>query len=366
MSEGIDIENDIDDYQDTVCAILGFVNFYRFDDDRRCFRSDVVVFQGRRLARSGDPDSEVTPDFGVVCPGDRGVLGEAKKSFPQDRNFWMDVFRQLANYDDELVGWPTDTERVADHDIVLLTHITRVADVCDFWRNEGPNEGIAFQRPFSIVSFNRSDERAPFFFFQKRAGKLSHEAVDGRLHSGVAIPMNVFAAEYSMVKLYDAEPPVAYMASLIWENVIVPRASEDPKYRRLRRNQKVDVQLDVEDIAQELHTGFSFRTLRAETTEREPVVPKKAWCVRACDLLVSGDLAAWDDPGARQSITVHFRRLDVVLDHMVELALAEPGPPRGQLGLFPKADEDSSSQVIESSDKGDRDESGDSDTEQAE
>ena len=150
--------------------------------------------------------------------------------------------------------------------------------------------------------------------------------------------MEVFLAEYSTVKLYDAEPPVAYMAFLIWENMIGPRASEDPRYRKLRQNQKIEVQLEVEEIVQELHTGFSFRTLRPGATEREPLVPQKAWCVRACDLMVSGDLAAWDDPPRKESVTVHFKRFDSVLDHMVQLAVAKPGPPKTQLGLFGEKD----------------------------
>jgi len=367
MSRADDILNDIDDYQDTVCAILGFVNFYRFDDDRRSFCSDVVVFQGRRLSRLDDPESEVTPDFGVVYSGDRGVLGEAKKSFPQDRMLWIDDLRQLVRYDDELLGWPTETERVASHDIVLLTHLSRVVDVCDVLRTDGRSEGIEFQRPFSVVSFSRADERDPFFFFQKREGHLSHEPLDGRLHSGVSVPMKVFAAEYSTVKLYDAEPPVAYMAFLIWENVIVPRASEDSKYRRLRKNQKIEVQLGVEDVVRELHEGFSFHTLQGGATERQPLVPRKEWCGRGCALLVSGDLAVWDDPLSRDSITVYYRRLEsTTLEHMVQLAVADSGPAKGQLGLFPKSEEGSPAGVPERSGRADRGESGAPDTEQAE
>jgi len=61
MSSVLDqIRDKIDDYKDTIFAITGFINLYRYDDNKKSMRSDVIVFQGRRLT---PPDgSEVTPD----------------------------------------------------------------------------------------------------------------------------------------------------------------------------------------------------------------------------------------------------------------------------------------------------------------
>jgi hypothetical protein len=44
-----EINNKIDDYLQTIHAIVGFMNFYRYDNERREIRSDVIVFQGRRF-----------------------------------------------------------------------------------------------------------------------------------------------------------------------------------------------------------------------------------------------------------------------------------------------------------------------------
>ena len=84
--------DDIDDYQDSVFAIIGFANFYRYDDDTKTIRDDVLVFQGRRLTPSpakainsdGNPVEFVTPDVGILLPANTGVLAEVKKSFPAD------------------------------------------------------------------------------------------------------------------------------------------------------------------------------------------------------------------------------------------------------------------------------------------
>lgn len=340
MSQRIRIVDQISDYKDTVYAILGFVNFYRFDDERRRYRDDVVVFQGRRLTRTSEPIKDVTPDFGIVPSGHDAVVGEAKKSFPQDNTYWLGDFQQLMAYDDDLVGWPTSSQRVSRHDIILLAHITRVVNICDYLAEREAEQEIRFERPFSIVSFNRVDETRPYLYFERRRGALSHQALDERLRRGVPVPMRVFVEQYSTVKLYDAEPPRAYMAFLIWEHVIARRASEDPGYRKLRRNQKLEVKLTIDEIASELHQGFSFHTLQPDETERGPLVPKKAWCTRACDLLVSGELAAWDDATKKETITVHFRKLDNVRDCMIDLSMETPGPPESQLAMFGE-DEDS-------------------------
>lgn len=342
MSERIRILDQISDYVDTVHAILGFVNFYRFDDERRRSRHDVVVFQGRRLTRTSDPIKAETPDFGIVSSQGDAVVGEAKKSFPRDKTYWMGTFKQLMAYDDDLLGWPTSSQTVSSHDIVLLTHLTRVVDVCDFYDERVAEHDIQFSRPFAITSFVESRERQDYVHFEKRLGQLSHQALDERLHRGQSVPMRVFVQEYSTVMLYDTEPPRAYMAFLIWEHVVVRRASEDPGYRKLRRNQKLGVELTIDEIVSELHQGFSFHTLQPDETEREPLVPKKAWCTRACDLLVSGELAAWHDAPKKETITVHFRKLDAVLECMVDLSVETPGPPESQLGLFGEGDDSDS------------------------
>ena len=46
------IKGEIDNYSDSIFAIVGFMNFYRYDDDSKKIRDDILVFQGRRLTPS--------------------------------------------------------------------------------------------------------------------------------------------------------------------------------------------------------------------------------------------------------------------------------------------------------------------------
>jgi len=65
------------------------------------------------------------------------------------------------------------------------------------------------------------------------------------------------------------------MASLIWEHIIAPRVFDDARFPTLRRNQKVEVTLTLDEIVDGLHKGFSFHVLSPEDTNRQPRVPRK-------------------------------------------------------------------------------------------
>ncbi len=334
---------EIDNYKDTLSAMIGFMNFYRYDDTSNKMKKDVLVFQGRRLEPStkkilklnGDNTSCVTPDIGILLPTKNGVLGEVKKSFPNNQNLWIKSFEQLMAYDDDLKGWPSADERVHLHDIVLILHQSRTKAVRKYFESNKGSK-INFNRPFCIVEFNRSDERNAHFFFRIEYGFLTESFINERLGNGIEVPMFVFIGTYSTIKFYDSEPPLPYLIELIWENVVLRSASEEAKFEKLRKNQKIEVVLEVDSIAEELHQGFSFHMLHDNNEERQPKIPKKEWIMRACEQLVKSNEASWVD-STKKTIKVFFRKYDNVLGHFIELCSKEV-ENIGQLKLF-KTDE---------------------------
>jgi hypothetical protein len=336
------VRDDIDDYQDSVFAIIGFANFYRFDDTTRKMRGDVVVFQGRRLTPSpakavnseGNQVEFITPDVGILLPSNSGVLAEVKRSFPANEQHWFDDFEQLMAYDDDLSGWPSASGTVPTHDVVLLLHQSRARAVSKFYEKHRGST-IRFQRPFCIVEFNRSNERNAYFFFRKEKGDLTETKVNERLDNGVQVPMFASTSTYSEIKIYDSEPPLAYMLHLIWEQVINNKASENPKYPALRKKQRIDVEVSVEEAVNELHERFSFRQLHTEASDRQPKIPKAEWVQRAFDRLVKAGEAEWLDC-ASGKLKARFTKHDDVLAHFVELC-AKNQEATGQLPLFKDA-----------------------------
>jgi hypothetical protein len=318
------VKDKINDYENSIQAIVGFVNFYVYDDVAKSNRPGVRVFQGLRLTPSPDkrttPEGNavdyVTPDLGVLLPANTGVLGEVKLSFPKDRERWIDDFRQLMRYDDDLHGWPSDDGRVSSHDIVLITHQSRAVAVRKFFEARLGTE-ISFARTFVIVQCNRSDQGRMYLFFQRVSGTLSDGRLDQRLEEGVPVPMDVFVVKYSTVKLYDAEPPLPYMLQLIWDNVVVSAARSLPKFETLRRKQKLPVVLEVDDIVDQLRSGFSFRSVQGVQHAAGPAVPAKAWVVRALEQLIALGEAEWVEP-TEAAIQIFFQRYDAVLEHFID------------------------------------------------
>lgn len=332
-------EDEIDNYADSLFAIVGFVNFYRWDDGSRTMRGDVKAFQGRRLtpspAKAVNGNSNkvefVTPDLGVLLPKDSGVLGEVKQSFPADQNHWFDAFDQLMSYDDDLTGWPCESEKLPSHDLLLLLHQSRAVAVRKFYESHKGGR-ISFVRPFCIVEFNRSNQSQAYIFFRTVTGNLSERSVDQRLETGVQVPMAKLTGTYSAIKLWDSEPPLPYLLSVIWEHVINLKASEDPKYPTLKKRQKITVEVSVSEIVDQLHTKFSFNVLNPGTNERQPKIPKQEWVQRACNKLVSAGDAEWTNR-SEGKLKVRFTRLDSVLEHFKEMCADEPVTDP-QLSLF--------------------------------
>lgn len=141
----------IDDYKDSIFVIIGFVNLFKFDDVSKTIKENVKVFQGRRMKTSSAnrvlPNDEVTPDFCIQGSNDNGVVGEVKKNFPQDRKLWMDDFKQLMSYDDDLINWVTSSGKINDHEIVLVSHLSRSRAIIKYFEEHKGKE-ITFNKNF--------------------------------------------------------------------------------------------------------------------------------------------------------------------------------------------------------------------------
>jgi len=316
LSEAISsIQNKIDNYQQTIIAMVGFMNFYRYDSNQ----NPIILFQGRKLSPThNDRVDFVTPDIGVLLPDDTGILGEVKHSFPKERDFWMRAFEQLMKYDDDLDGWPNNSGKVSTHDLVLLTHQSRARVVGNYYREKATTGEVNFMRPFSIVEYNQTSQREEYFFFRVEEGELSDEQVNSSLQEGVSVPMMVLLNQYAAVKLYDDMPELPYLMFIIWVYVVLERAFDNELFSGLAKNQKLDVVLTVDEIVEALRDGYSFRILNTDNSDRQPQIPKKAWVKKACQKFVKWGEAKWNDD-QKTSITFkcHKKYTDA-LKHFIE------------------------------------------------
>ncbi len=321
MSEAIkSIENKIDNYNQTIIAIVGFMNFYSYDSKHE----PVILFQGRRLQPSVSNSMEyVTPDIGILLPNKTGVLGEVKHSLPRDKNLWRDIFAQLLKYDDNLSGWPNSDNLVDSHDLVLLTHQSRARAVLHYFREKSGNDEIVFKRPFCIIEYNLTSERQDYFFFRIEEGILSDPDVNYKLQEGVPVPMVRLLQNYAAIKFYDDMPELPYLMHLIWVYIVMERASSFEQFSSLAKNQKLDVKLHIDEIVDILRTGYSFQLLNPKNSDRQPSIPKKTWIKEACHKFVQWGEAKWNDD-LKSSITFHcHKKYDDTLKHFIKMYVGE-------------------------------------------
>lgn len=312
----------INDYTDTIFAIIGFINLFRFDDDTRRMREDVKVFQGRIMRTSSSnkisPNNEVTPDFCIQGSNNKGIVGEVKKSFPENRDFWMDDFKQLISYDDDLLNWLTDTGKIDDHEIVLLPEQSRSRAVKRYFEERKDGE-IVFTKNFVIVEFNRNNQADAYFFFRKEYGSFKYfNLIDHRLDEGIQVPILKLMPIYEKIKLYDSKPPLPYLLLLIWENVIMLHASNDERFGSLRKNSKLPVDITIDEIVQELHENYSFKKLNANNMSHQPKIPLKSWIKESVNALMSFKLAEWKNESAGKCV-VYFKKFKDTLETFKDL-----------------------------------------------
>jgi hypothetical protein len=323
----------IDDYNDTIHAIIGFVNLYLIDDTYRQ-RPGVKGFQGRHLTPlsreqesvESKVDYYVSPDLGVVIEDKKGILGEVQKNFPKDdTERGTKVFAQLKGYDQALTGWPVESKKVGSHEIVLLVHLTTSAYAKDFYQDKLPRTGVVFEHPFSIVEFGRFEQMQEFFLFRAVLGEPTEIGGEKKLRYGVSVPMRVFLREYAKTKLYDAQPPVPYLAELIWTHIVTPIASENPNFEHLRKNQKIEVTLAIDDVVDELNEDFSFHFWHGQYPELQPRIPHKEWVREACQFLVESAEAKWVEGSQDMKLVIfyHQRYKDILTQFILSHATLE-------------------------------------------
>jgi hypothetical protein len=200
--------------------------------------------------------------------------------------------------------------------------------------NEKNNRGeLKFTRPFSICQFNRSDERVPYYFFQIVSGEIINTFSNVDLYNGIQVPMAPLSALYAKSPLYDAEPPLSYLLQIIWQHVVISIASENENFGRLKKNQKIELNVKVEDIVERLYEGFSFIHWHRNHPEHQPRIPQKKWIQKACNFLVKVEKAKWISEG-EELIIFFTKSIEDIGDYFIKLEAEDQAKSKLQ-PMFP-------------------------------
>jgi hypothetical protein len=312
------IRNGVEDYTQTVQAILGFAAFVVHDGAAQ--RRGAAFGLGRRMTTSEQNAiaavATVTPDLVAQVSATYGVVAEAKKSLPADESHWHRYVEQLRKYDDALLGWWTSDESIPRADVVLLIHHSRSRAFKRLLEQARASDPASVGLNTCIVEFIHSAETASYYSFRLEYGQMTEALVGDRLTDGVSVPMDRVLASYPNIKYYDSEPPLELLLTSLWSDVL-PSLAGSSEYDEDLHVHKVHVTAAA--ITDELQRAYGSGALARDPRSAE--FPRQVWVRRALERLVEYGLASAPPKGS-DVFEVHFRhfRKDI-LQRFAELAL---------------------------------------------
>lgn len=326
--------NDVEDYEQTVNALLAFAALLVHDGTSRRAGSEFGF--GRRMTRPIGAVSDVTPDLVAQKSLDYGVAAEAKKSLSRDRSHWEQEVAQVREYAGGLVGWWTQDETIRAYDTVLLIHIARGRPFAKLLRSDEQREGGAAGVAFKVVEFSQMTEAQVNFFFRSEEGTLSDPELGQRLDDGVPVPLDSVLQSFPTVKYYDSPPPVVLLIRDLWMNVF-PSMLSDGEYDEGLKATKIKA--SVSKVTDELQLASGSKAKALSRDSRSAEFPQKSWVRQAFDWLVSKRMAL--PPGEESDeYTILYRpiRKDVLhrlIDKEVSATKKTPTPAEQTALPFP-------------------------------
>jgi hypothetical protein len=307
--------NRIDEYMNTIYAIVGFLNIYKYELSQE--NEEIIAFQGRKLYNDETKSKFITPDLGLVMSTGLGVIGEVKYSFPNNQEYWKTTFAQLKKYDSIISGWPTNDGTLKDYEVILLVHYTRSREVIKFYIDQIP-EAEKVNKIFAIIEFSRVSQGQEYFNFRLEHGDISLSSVKEKLTKGLALPMEVYLASYAKIKINDVEPPLPLLLHLCYECAIDKTIGEGT-FKKLTKKSKLQVNITLAEMTQRLREVYSFKTLQSKQfSNGQPEFPKTDWVRKAFNKLSEIGEGAWSDDKSGQFTYLLSQKEGDILTHYIQ------------------------------------------------
>jgi hypothetical protein len=329
------IRNAIEDYEQTVNALLAFTAFIVHDGIK--FRPESNFGFGRRMAtskvNSSQPNKEVTPDLVAQKSLKYGIVAEAKKSLSRDTDQWKRHIDQLRKYDDELTGWWTPDEKIQQADTLMLIHQSRSRQFARYINKSMQDDPKSVGSNTGVVEFNRADEASPYYFFRGEHGSLRDYELKTKLDDGIQIPLAKVIESFPNIRYYDAPPHLVIILEHLWTEFFPSMLEKGIFDERIRATR---INVSVDEITHEMQQAYGSGALSQDSRSSE--FPSKKRIREAFDRLVRFKLATPPTRGD-DGYVVFYRNLrgDVrerFINMEVNLLAKEIVDPERQIALL--------------------------------
>jgi len=310
-------------YENTINALLCFIALTTWENNQK--RANCYYSFGRRMTTSASntisPNQDVTPDCVIQTSSDLGYIIEVKISLPSDETHWNKIINQLEKYDDNLIGWWTDDERIPNHNVILLIHLTRSQRFKRYITNLIENGQYDLNDNIWGIEFVSSQETEEYIFFRTfwEAHNIFDRNLSNILNEGKDIPLERVKISYGNIKFYDTKPEPEYLLSIIWQDILTHKKSEVEFNKELNC---YPIKIDIRELTKELQRSYGSTALQKSCNidrneEREIEYPKQSWVKEALDILCKLELAAKDQENM-YTYTIFFRELRLQKRDIVE------------------------------------------------
>jgi hypothetical protein len=301
-----ELRKELNSYQDTVNFLLALIHELSWDDSTRAIRADVTHEHGSRQNAPGNKDA-VTPDLAMLLGQSDGIVGDVKIAFARTDERRRSITAQLLKYDRVVSAWLTPRKaskpRASRGCTVLLTHHTRKVDAAEYLEQERQGGRFNPRNAFAIVAAVRAPQgnTEEFINLEKSYGTLVPPEKDRKLARVVPVRLDHLTTRYA-VKFYDAQPPVAYLLQLIWDNIL-PTLTPEESFRPDVQPERPSIETTAAEVARHLRDSYSMRLLNPALPESPTVKSVSA----ALDLLVGFKLG--NKLGVDGNFRFQYRRL---------------------------------------------------------
>ncbi len=275
-------------YLDTVHALLCFISLTCWE------RTPEPYFSiGRRMHTSSrnkiKKDKEVTPDAVIQFSNSLGLITETKASLPENKEFWRKETDQFLKYNDNLKGWWTPDEFIANYNVIVLIEVARSLEYRSYLLDLQTKGEITLDDTICGISFVRAKRLTEQIYFEPKWGRIKDPTLAKKLVNGISIPLEKVKATYGNIKFYDHESDIEYLISVMWNDVFITKKNDtnfDPESKRYL------IDIDVNSLARELQRSFGCIAIRRvpsnlrRENQREVEFPRITWVRKALVLLV--------------------------------------------------------------------------------
>jgi hypothetical protein len=293
------VREQADAYERTIQTIISFDSAVRWDDNKKTYFGHSYFLPCRRLSKSLSlPNDVVTPDIVIQISNNYGIVAEVKITASNEQDFTK-AHEQIQNYDNDLIGWKTNNEKIDSHDLSLLVN--------DFKKNIAHRyfKDKIFKRKFTLVACAIIVESKAFCKIEKYYGVFSDERIESKLSNPVPVSLEPIIGIISSVKFYDTEPPVEYTMNVLWMNVF----NEIKQGGGVWGTEKM-ISVDCKEVTRMLQEKYSFKQIDS----RQPKIPREAWIRDALDEFVAIKYAQKDsDNGEKYYVKYSYPRKDDML-----------------------------------------------------